>query len=226
MVILDTTVVNVAFSSLGLSMHMSTTGLEWVIDAYGLVFATLLLFTGALGDRRGAKSVFQVGMGLFAFASLLCGLSPTAGFLIFARCLQGLGAALAMPSSLSLLQASYPNREARARAYGIWGGVAGVAAGAGPVLGGALVTGLGWRSVFFVNVPIGAVGLVLAARYLRAPLPQPCSAAERFRSHAKLASYSCNNSVTLTILFFDDLKNHPYRPLFQLWRVPLLAGMF
>ncbi|MHB1534187.1 MAG: MFS transporter [Acidimicrobiales bacterium] len=173
MVILDTMVVNVALPALSRGLHTTTTGLQWVVDAYSLVFAALLLSAGALGDRRGAKAVFQAGMALFALASLACGLAPSTSVLIAARAVQGIGAALAVPASLALLAAAYPDLAARRRAFGIWGGVAGIAAGAGPVLGGALVSGLGWRSVFFLNLPIGAAGLVLAARVLPSPPRRP-----------------------------------------------------
>jgi DHA2 family methylenomycin A resistance protein-like MFS transporter len=173
MVILDTTVVNVALPALSRDLHTTTTQLEWVVDAYSLVFAALLLSTGALGDRRGAKGVFQAGVGLFTCASLACGLAPSTAILVGARCAQGLGAALAVPASLALLQATHSDQGARRRALGIWGGVAGIAAGAGPVLGGALVSGLGWRSVFFLNVPIGTAGLALAGRYLPTAGPRP-----------------------------------------------------
>jgi len=173
MVILDTMVVNVALPALSKSLHTSTSGLQWIVDAYSLVFGALLLSAGAIGDRRGAKAVFQVGMALFAISSLACGLAPTTGLLVAARCAQGLGAALAVPASLSLLQAAYPDQATRRRAFGIWGAVAGIAAGAGPVMGGALVSGFGWRSVFFVNVPIGVAGLALAARVLPSPPRRP-----------------------------------------------------
>ena len=148
MVIIDTMVVNVALPALSKSLHTSTSGLQWIVDAYSLVFGALLLSAGALGDRRGAKAVFQVGMAVFAVSSLSCGLAPTTGLLIAARGIQGLGAALAVPASFSLLQAAYPDQATRRRAVGIRGAVAGIAAGAGPVVGGALVSGLGWRSVF------------------------------------------------------------------------------
>ncbi len=173
MVILDTMVVNVALPAISRGLHATTTGLEWVVDAYSLVFAATLLSGGAFGDRRGAKRVFQVGMAVFALSSLGCGLSPTTGVLVIARCAQGLGAALAVPASLSLLQAAYHDQAARRRALGIWGAVAGVAATTGPVVGGALVSGLGWRSVFFLNVPIGGAGLLLAAWRLPAPPRRP-----------------------------------------------------
>jgi DHA2 family methylenomycin A resistance protein-like MFS transporter len=173
MVILDTMVVNVALPALSRSLHTTTTGLEWVVDAYSLVFAALLLSAGALADRRGAKSVFEAGLAVFAAASLGCGLAPSTGVLIAARAVQGLGAALAVPASLALLQVAYPEVGARRRAFGIWGGVAGIAAGAGPVLGGAFVSGLGWRSVFFLNVPIGTAGVALADKVLPSPARRP-----------------------------------------------------
>lgn len=173
MVILDTMVVNIALPTISRDLHATTTELQWVVDAYSLIFAALLLSAGALADRRGAKGVFQAGMVLFAIASLGCGVAPSTGALIAARCAQGLGAALAVPSSLALLQAAYPDQASRRRAFGIWGGVAGIAAGAGPVVGGLLVSWLGWRSVFFVNVPIGAAGLILAARFLPSPVRRP-----------------------------------------------------
>ncbi|MDA8317126.1 MAG: MFS transporter [Actinomycetota bacterium] len=173
MVILDTMVVNVALPALSRSLHTTTTGLQWVVDAYSLVFAALLLSAGALGDRRGAKAVFQGGIALFALASLACGLAPSTGALIAARAAQGIGAALAVPASLALLAAAYRDLASRRRAFGIWGAVAGIAAGAGPVVGGALVSGLGWRSVFFLNVPVGVAGLALAARVLPSPVRRP-----------------------------------------------------
>lgn len=175
MVILDTTVVNVALPSLSTGLHTGTTGLQWVVDAYNLTFAALLLSAGALGDRRGAKSVFRAGLGLFVLFSLVCGFASSTGVLVAARAAQGVGAALAVPSSLALLQAAYPDQAARRRAFGIWGGVAGIGAGAGPVVGGALVFGLGWRSVFFINVPIGLAGLALVARVVPAPGRRPHS---------------------------------------------------
>jgi DHA2 family methylenomycin A resistance protein-like MFS transporter len=172
MVILDTTVVNVALPVLGRGLHTTTSGLEWVVDGYSLAFAALLLSAGALADRRGAKAVFQSGVALFTAASVACGLAPSTAALVAARAVQGVGAALAVPASLALLQAACRDQAARRRAFGIWGGVAGIAAGAGPVLGGALVSGLGWRSVFFVNLPIAAAGLTLGARYLPSPVPR------------------------------------------------------
>lgn len=172
MVILDATVVNVALPALGRALGATTIGLQWVIDAYSLVFAASLLSAGALSDRQGAKRVFQAGIALFTASSLGCGLAPSAAALVVARCTQGLGASLAVPASLALLQAAFPDQAARRRAFGIWGGIAGVAAGAGPVAGGVLVSAFGWRAVFFVNVPIGIAGMLLGRRWLPSPARQ------------------------------------------------------
>lgn len=173
MVILDATVVNVALPSLGRGLHTGVTGLQWVVDGYTLTLAGFLLSAGALGDRLGAKGVFQGGLAVFAVASAGCGLAPNIAVLIVARLVQGLGAAMAVPASLALLQAAYPEPAARAKAFGVWGGVAGVAAGAGPLVGGLLIAGFGWRAVFFVNLPVAAAGLALAARHIPASAGRP-----------------------------------------------------
>ena len=168
MVILDATVVNVALPSLGRDLGGGVSGLQWVVDGYTLVFAGLLLSAGSLGDLLGGRRVFEGGLWLFTLASAACGLAPSVPVLVAARLLQGLGAALLVPSSLALLRAAYSDAADRARAVGVWGGVAGVGAASGPIVGGALVAALSWRAVFFVNVPVGLVALLLAARHLPA----------------------------------------------------------
>ncbi|MCU1653963.1 MAG: transporter, partial [Pseudonocardia sp.] len=161
MVILDVTVVSVALPSIGSDLSVGVTGLQWVVDGYTLVFAMLLLPSGGAGDRLGGRRVLLTGLCVFTVASLGCAAAPSAGLLVAARLAQGVGAALQVPASRSLLRPAYPDRAARAGAFGTWGAVAGVAAGAGPVLGGLLVSGWGWRSVFVLNVPVGLVALVL-----------------------------------------------------------------
>lgn len=173
MVILDTTVVNVALPQLSHNLHAHTSDLQWIVDAYSLTFAALLLTGGMVSDTRGAKRVFIGGIAVFCLFSLACGLAPDVGFLIVARAAQGIGAALSVPASLSLIQAAYSDRAARRRALGAWGAVAGIAGGGGPVVGGLLVSLLGWRAVFFLNVPLGIASLALAARVLVAPDPRP-----------------------------------------------------
>lgn len=164
MVILDTTVVNVALPSLQLTVGASLSGLQWVVDGYTLVFASLLLLTGALSDRFGSKRVFLAGLLIFTLASALCAASPTLELLITARVLQGMGAALLVPASLAIITFAYPEERTRAQAIGVWAAIAAIAAAAGPVIGGLLVESAGWRTVFLINVPVGLLGTVLTAR--------------------------------------------------------------
>ena len=168
MVIVDATIVNIALPQLGRELGASVSGLQWVVDGYTVVFAGLLLSAGWLGDRLGGKRVFQGGLGLFIAASVACGLAPSMGVLVGARVVQGAGTALLVPASLSLLQVGYHDRRSRARAIGTWAMVGGFAAGSGPLLGGILTYSLGWRWIFFVNVPFGVLGIVLAGRWVRA----------------------------------------------------------
>lgn len=164
-VILDVSVVNVALDALRTSFFTDVAGLQWIVNAYTLVFAALLLMAGASGDRFGARAVFVTGFILFTLASLGCGLAPTFSTLIAARLVQGVGAALLVPNSLSLLAQAFPRKEQRNRAVGWWGAAGGIALAAGPVVGGFLVTHFGWRSVFLINIPVGLVGIALILRY-------------------------------------------------------------
>jgi DHA2 family methylenomycin A resistance protein-like MFS transporter len=168
MVILDATVVNVALPALQRDLGGGVSGLQWVVDGYTIVFAGLLLSAGSLGDRLGGRRVFDLGLLLFTLASAACAAAPSVRILVAARVAQGLGAALLVPSSLALLRAAYGDPGERARAVGVWGAVAGVAAASGPVVGGLLVSTASWRAVFLLNVPVGAVALLLAARHLPA----------------------------------------------------------
>jgi MFS transporter, DHA2 family, methylenomycin A resistance protein len=173
MVIIDATIVNVALPAIGRNLHGGVTGLQWVVDAYTLSFAGLLLTGGALAERLGARRVLLAGLMVFAAASAACGLAPGLGVLVTARLVQGAGAALLVPSSLVLLQAAYPTREQRARAFGVWGAIAGIGAASGPVIGGLLVTGWSWRGVFFLNLPFALAALALVGRSVPATLPRP-----------------------------------------------------
>jgi len=164
---LDVTVVNVATKTIGASVGGSIAVLQWVVNAYTLSFAATILTAGALGDRIGAKRIFIVGFAIFTGASLGCGLSPSLPFLIAARAVQGLGAAILVPCSLALLNHTYADARERSRAVGIWASGASVAIAIGPIVGGLLIHLLGWRSIFFINIPIGALGIWLSWRYAR-----------------------------------------------------------
>ncbi|MFJ3310016.1 MFS transporter [Streptomyces sp. NPDC086549] len=166
MVILDVTVINVAVPVVGRELSASLTGIQWITDGYTLVFAGLLLTGGALGDRLGNRRVFCTGVTVFTVASIACALARNAPFLVAARLVEGAGAALIVPGSLALLQQAYPAPAARSRAFGLWGSMAGIAASAGPLLGGLLVSTVGWRWVFLINLPVGIACLVLTLRYV------------------------------------------------------------
>lgn len=162
---LDVTVVNVALERIQSSLGTNITGLQWVLNAYTLAFASLLLSTGALGDRFGPKPVMIAGLALFTLASVACGVARSVELLIAARVLQGVAAALCVPSSLALLNSTFSEPKARARAIGIWSGTASIALGAGPIVGGLMVDRFGWPSIFLINLPFGALGIWLAAVY-------------------------------------------------------------
>ena len=172
MAMLDNTVVNVALPRISHDLGSGISGLQWIIDAYTLVFASLMLTGGTLGDIFGRKRFFLTGLFVFTLGSLLCALSPNLSVLICGRGVQGLGAALLMPGTLAILTNTFLDPRERAQAIGIWAGVSGMALAAGPVVGGILVDRLGWQSVFFLNVPIGVIAFVvclLAVRESRNP---------------------------------------------------------
>ncbi|MEU9120961.1 MFS transporter [Streptomyces sp. NPDC048506] len=171
MVILDVTIINVAVPVVGRDLSASLTGIQWITDGYTLVFAGFLLTGGALGDRLGNRRVFCTGVATFTVSSAACALAPSAPFLVAARLVEGLGAALIVPGSLALLQQAYPAPAVRSRAFGLWGSMAGIAASAGPLLGGLLVSTAGWRWVFLINLPVGVACLVLTVRHV-APSPR------------------------------------------------------
>jgi DHA2 family methylenomycin A resistance protein-like MFS transporter len=173
MAMLDVTVVNVALPSIALQFTVPLTDLVWIVDGYTLTFAALLLVAGALADRYGAKTVYLAGLGVFTFASLLCGLAPNADILILARMLQGLGAALFMPSSLSLLTHAYDDEHVRNRMLAAWSAIVAVAGAAGPLMGGMLIHQFGWRGIFLINIPLGIAGLWLARRRILAAPRRP-----------------------------------------------------
>ncbi|MEU5048450.1 MFS transporter [Streptomyces sp. NPDC021096] len=173
LVMLDVTVVTVAVPDIRSSLGAGASALQWIVDGYSTLFAGLLLLGGGLGDRFGHRRMFLAGLAVFTLASIGCGLAGTTAVLVAGRLAQGAGAAFLVPASLALLQATYPDRAVRARAIAIWGAVASIAFGAGPVVGGLLIAGLDWRAVFWLNLPVGALAMVLTMRHLPAATRKP-----------------------------------------------------
>ncbi|TDU01686.1 DHA2 family methylenomycin A resistance protein-like MFS transporter [Streptomyces sp. 846.5] len=166
MATLDVTVVNVAGATIQERMHTSLTQLTWIVDGYVLTFASLLMLAGVLANKVGPKTIYMWGMAVFFVASLGCALSSDPGILIAARLVQGAGAALFMPSSLSLLVFSFPDKRKRTRMLGLWSAIVATSSGLGPTIGGLMVSAFGWQSVFLLNLPIGAIGMVMTYRFI------------------------------------------------------------
>ncbi|HKZ15488.1 MAG TPA: MFS transporter [Solirubrobacterales bacterium] len=175
MLLLDVTIVNVALPDIQRSLHASLSSLQWVVDAYSLMLASFLLTAGSLGDRLGRRRVFTIGFGIFTFASFLCGISEDPTILNLCRGLQGIGGAGMFATSLALIGQEFQGKD-RATAFGVWGATVGGAVAVGPLIGGVITENFGWEWIFFVNVPIGIVAMVLTERLVRnvfAKEPEP-----------------------------------------------------
>jgi EmrB/QacA subfamily drug resistance transporter len=169
---LDVTIVNVALPSIQRELHATVSGLQWIIDAYTLVLASFLMLSGSTADRVGRRRIFQTGLIAFTLGSLLCSLAPSLGWLVVFRMIQALGGSMLNPVALSIIANTFVGPAERARAIGIWGAVVGISMSLGPIVGGALVESVGWRGIFWVNIPVGLAALVLTARFVpesRAP---------------------------------------------------------
>jgi EmrB/QacA subfamily drug resistance transporter len=163
---LDSTIVNVALPDIGRTFHAPVSGLQWTIDAYTLVLAALLMLSGSTADRLGRRRVFQIGLGLFTIGSLLCSLAPGLGWLVAFRMLQAVGGSMLNPVAMSIITNTFTKPSERARAIGVWGGVFGLSMAMGPVVGGALVDSVGWRGVFWVNIPVGIAAILFTALFV------------------------------------------------------------
>ncbi|MFI1366430.1 MFS transporter [Streptomyces griseochromogenes] len=175
LVSLDVTILNVALPSMQRDLDSSVSGLQWTLDAYTIVLASLLTLAGATADRVGRRRIFRLGLVLFTVGSGLCSLAPTTGWLVVFRTVQAVGGSMLTPVAMAILANTFTEPRDRARAIGVWGGVVGLSMAAGPVLGGVLVESAGWRSVFWLDVPIGLTTMALTALYV------PESRAERVR---------------------------------------------
>jgi EmrB/QacA subfamily drug resistance transporter len=210
---MDVTIVNVALPAIQHDLHATLSGLQWIVDAYTLVVASLLMLSGSMSDRFGRRRVFQIGLVLFISGSLLCSLSQSISQLIFFRALQGMGASMLNPVALSIIANAFPAPKDRARAVGVWGAVAGVSLALGPLLGGALTQTIGWRSIFWINLPIGITAVILAAIYV------PESKAPRARAYdpiGQLMVFTCLASLTYAVI------EGPHAG----WTSPLILSLF
>jgi EmrB/QacA subfamily drug resistance transporter len=172
---LDITVVNVALPSIGQELHAGVSGLQWTIDAYTVVLASLLMFSGSMADRLGRKRTFVAGLAVFSVASLLCSLAPSVGTLVAFRVLQAVGASMLTPVAMSIITNTFTDPRERAQAVGIWGAVFGLSMALGPIVGGAAVSSVDWRSIFWLNLPVGLAAIILTLRFVpesRAPRPR------------------------------------------------------
>jgi EmrB/QacA subfamily drug resistance transporter len=169
---IDVTIVNVALPSIQRELHAPVSGLQWVVDAYTIVVASFLMLSGSTGDRVGRRRTFQTGLALFTLGSLACSLAPALGWLVAFRALQALGGSMLNPVAMSIITNTFTDPAERARAIGLWGAVFGISLALGPVVGGALVTSVGWRGIFWVNIPVGVAAIILTALFVpesRAP---------------------------------------------------------
>jgi EmrB/QacA subfamily drug resistance transporter len=210
---IDGTIVNVALPSIRADLHASLSGLQWSVDAYTLVIASLLMASGSMADRFGRRRVFQIGLVLFTLGSLLCSVAGNVGLLVLFRCLQALGGSMLNPVALSIVSNTFTERRARARALGIWGAVFGVSLALGPVIGGLLVTDVTWRAIFWINIPIGIAAIILTQLFV----PESRAAvARRFDPYGQV----------LVIAFLSTLIYALIEGPSAGWASPLIVGMF
>ncbi len=209
----DATIVNVALPAIKSDLHASLSGLQWSVDAYTLVIGSFLMASGSNGDRFGRRRVFQIGLTLFTLGSLLCSLAPNITALVIFRCVQALGGSMLNPVALSIITNTFTERRDRARAMGIWGAVFGVSLALGPVVGGALVTELSWRAIFWINIPIGIAAIVLAQLFVP---ESKAGTARRFDPWGQLLIIAFLGPLTFGVI---EGPSHG-------WGSPLIVTMF
>ncbi len=210
---IDGTIVNVALPSIQHSLHASVSGLQWTVDAYTLVLASLLMLSGSMGDRFGRRRVFQTGLTLFSLGSLACSLAPALGWLVAFRMLQAVGGSMLNPVAMSIIVNTFTDPKERARAVGTWGAVVGLSLALGPVVGGVLVSGIGWRSIFWINIPIGITAIVLAQLFV------PESKAPRARR------FDPGGQVLVVVVLSSIIYGIIEGPR-RGWSSPLIIGLF
>jgi EmrB/QacA subfamily drug resistance transporter len=212
LIAMDVTIVNVALPAIEHDLHATVPQLQWIIDAYTLVLASLLMLSGSMSDRFGRRRIFQIGLTMFSLGSLLCSIAPSIHGLIIYRGIQGIGASMLNPVALSIIANAFTEPKDRARAVGIWGAVAGASLALGPLIGGALTQTIGWRSIFWINLPISIAAIILTAIYV------PESKAPRARRADPLGQlFIFGFLCTLTYAVIES-------PLAG-WRSPLILGL-
>ncbi|RXH57677.1 putative efflux membrane protein [Granulicella sibirica] len=210
---MDVTIVNVALPAIQHDLHARIADLQWVLDAYTLVVASLLMFSGSMSDRYGRRRVFQIGLTLFCAGSLACSLAHSIVQLILFRAMQGLGASMLNPVALSIIANVFPEPKDRARAVGVWGAVAGISLALGPVIGGALTQAIGWRAIFWINLPIGLTAILLAAKFVpESKAPR----ARRFDPVGQALVFICLTALTYGVI------EGPHSG----WTSPSILGLF
>ncbi|HEX6469126.1 MAG TPA: DHA2 family efflux MFS transporter permease subunit [Streptosporangiaceae bacterium] len=211
-VVMDISIVNVALPAIRRDLHASVSGLQWTVDAYTLVLAGFLVLAGSTADRVGRRRIFQIGLAAFGFGSLLCGLAPGIGWLIAARALQAVGGTMLNPVAMAIVANTFTDPAGRARAIGVFGSVSGLSLGLGPILGGVLVDGFGWRAIFWVNIPIVAAAIGAAALFV------PESRAARARRFDPVGQ-------TLVILVLGSVVYAIIESRWRGWTSPIIVGM-
>ncbi|GAA2195442.1 MFS transporter [Streptomyces bangladeshensis] len=217
---LDNTVLNVALPSMQRDLHATTSGLQWTIDAYTLVLASLLMLAGSTADRIGRKRVFMAGLTVFTIGSVLCSLAPNLELLVAARMLQAVGGSMLNPVAMSIITNTFTDARERARAIGVWGAVVGISMAAGPLVGGLLVQSVSWRAIFWVNLPVGLAALLLTLRFVpesRAPK------ARRSDPLGQLLVIALFGSLTYAIIEAPESGAGPVAPFAVLAVAALLA---
>src|SRR5579871_3977181 len=213
MVGLDNTIVNVGLPEIGKSLHTSVAGLQWTVAGYTIVLASLLLFSGAAADRIGRRTIFQVGLSLFTLGSWLCSLAPSLAWLIAFRVLQGVGGSMLAPAALGIITNIFSAPKDRAKAIGVWDGVSGLSMALGPIAGGILVGSVGWRGIFWANIPVGLAAVALTA------LLVPDSRAERGRKADPVGQF-------LVIVMLGSLAYAIIQGPSEGWLSPRIAVFF
>jgi EmrB/QacA subfamily drug resistance transporter len=246
---LDITVVNVALPSLGQELHAGISGLQWTVGAYTVVMASLLLFSGSSADRFGRKRTFVTGLSVFSLASLLCSVAPRVELLVVFRVLQAVGGSMLNPVAMSIVANTFTEPRERAQAVGIWGAVFGISMALGPIVGGTLVSSIGWRSIFWINIPVGLAAIALTLRFIpesRAPRPRRFDPAGQllvivmlatltfgiieapgrgWSSPAIVGAFSASGAALLALLLYEPRREDPLIDLRFFRSIPFTSAI-